>query len=165
MAAPAPFYQLSATDIKGKEFKFDQLEGKVVLVVNVASKCGFTPQYKGLQALYEKYKDQGLVIIGFPCDQFGGQEPAPEAEVETFCQLNFGVTFPMMSKVDVNGASTHPVYQFLKHERKQMFMEVVKWNFEKFLVDQKGEVVNRFSSAGEPAKHIDPEVAKLLGAK
>ncbi|GAX83626.1 hypothetical protein CEUSTIGMA_g11050.t1 [Chlamydomonas eustigma] len=158
----SPFYQLSAKDIKGQDFSFSQLEGKVVLIVNVASKCGFTPQYKGLQALYDKHKDNGLVILGFPCDQFGHQEPGGEEQIETFCTKNFGVSFPMMSKVEVNGGNTHPVYQFLKSEKKQMFMELIKWNFEKFLVDRSGNVVERFSSAGDPISHIEPKVAALL---
>nr|BAA83594.1 glutathione peroxidase [Chlamydomonas sp. W80] len=158
----SPFYALAATDIAGKEFPFAQLQGKVVLVVNVASQCGFTPQYKGLQELYDKYKDEGLVIIGFPCDQFGHQEPGQESEIASFCQKNFGVTFPMMAKIEVNGDNTHPVYQFLKSEKKQLFMERIKWNFEKFLINKQGEVVERFSSAGDPMRNIAPAVAKLL---
>lgn len=156
------FYGLSAKTIQGQDLSFSELQGKVVLVVNVASKCGFTPQYKGLQSLYDQYKDQGLVILGFPCDQFGHQEPGADSEIEGFCQLNFGVSFQMMSKIDVNGGNTHPVYQFLKKEKKQMFLEAVKWNFEKFLISKEGEVTQRFSSMADPMKDIAPAVAKLL---
>jgi len=160
----SPFYQLAAKDITGADFPFSQLQGKVVLVVNVASKCGFTPQYKGLQKLYDDYKDAGLVIVGFPCDQFGHQEPGSESDIQSFCSRNYGVSFPMMSKVDVNGGAAHPVYQYLKSEKKQMFMEAIKWNFEKFLVDKSGQVVQRFSSMGDPQQHIEPEVKALLAA-
>lgn len=158
----APFYALEAMDITKKPFPFSQLQDKVVLVVNTASKCGFTPQYSGLEELYQKHKDQGLVVIGFPCDQFGGQEPDDEVVIGQFCEARFGVTFPLMAKIEVNGDNTHPVYSYLKHEKKQMFMEKIKWNFEKFLVDRNGQVVKRFSSVADPMTHIEPEVSKLL---
>eukprot|EP00048_Salpingoeca_helianthica_P014428 m.221654 g.221654 ORF g.221654 m.221654 type:complete len:198 (+) comp15856_c0_seq1:129-722(+) len=157
----AAFYALSAQTIKKEPFPFAQLAGKVVLIVNVASKCGFTPQYTGLEALYTKYKDQGLVILGFPCNQFGGQEPGTEEEIVQFCRATYPVSFPIMEKVDVNGDHAHPVYQFLKSQKKQMFMERVKWNFEKFLVDKTGTVVDRFSSLTTP-ESLDSTVAKLL---
>lgn len=155
------FYSLQANDLRGQPFSFEQLKGKVVLIINVASKCGFTPQYAGLQKLYDEFKDKGLVMLGFPCNQFGAQEPGGPEEIATFCSLNYGVTFPIMEKVDVNGDNTHPVYQFLKSQKKQLLMERIKWNFEKFLIDREGNVVERFSSAGTP-DHIRPAIEKLL---
>ena len=150
------FYQLSATDIRGQLFDFDTLRGKVVLIVNTASKCGFTPQFEGLEKLYQAYKDQGLVVLGFPCNQFGQQDPGNEAQISEFCQINYGVTFPMMTKVDVNGKDTHPVYQFLKSQPqgKGMLGDAIKWNFTKFLVDPHGRVVDRFAPTKAPPKTL-----------
>jgi len=155
-------YQLDAVDIKKHPYKFDQLKGKVVLVVNVASKCGFTPQYKGLEALYQKYKDQGLEIIGFPSNQFAGQEPGTSEEIQSFCSRTYQVTFPIMEKVDVNGDATHPVYQFLKNSKSGIFgMTRIKWNFEKFLVGKDGKVVERYWSATTP-ESLEKPIEKLL---
>ncbi|KAJ8692978.1 Glutathione peroxidase 2, variant 2 [Pleurotus ostreatus] len=174
------FYDLSATLPGGKPYPFSQLKGKVVLIVNVASQwcvlplqllsmgahipmcSGFTPQYKGLQALYEKYHEKGLEILGFPCNQFGGQEPGTDDEIATFCERNHGVTFPLMAKSDVNGDQTNEVYKWLK-ERKAGLLGLtrIKWNFEKFLIDKEGNVVHRWASTTSP-EAIDKEVAKLL---
>ncbi|CAI4039792.1 hypothetical protein SMKI_09G2040 [Saccharomyces mikatae IFO 1815] len=146
------FYKLAPIDKKGQPFPFDQLKGKVVLIVNVASKCGFTPQYKELEALYKRYKDEGLTIIGFPCNQFGHQEPGSDEEIAQFCQLNYGVTFPIMKKIDVNGNNEDPVYKFLKSQKSGMLgLRGIKWNFEKFLVDKKGKVHERYSSLTKPS--------------
>jgi glutathione peroxidase len=146
------FYNLSANSSNGKEFLFSALKGKVVLIVNTASKCGFAPQYTGLEALHQKYKDRGLVVLGFPCDQFAHQEPLKDDEVASFCQLNFGVTFPLMAKIDVNGAGTHPVFAFLKARTRGLFGSAIKWNFTKFLVGRDGRTVARFAPAVEPAR-------------
>ncbi|EMD33993.1 hypothetical protein CERSUDRAFT_86762 [Gelatoporia subvermispora B] len=159
---PAAFHELKAEQPGGKVFEFDQLKGKVVLVVNVASKCGFTPQYKGLQALYDKYKDRDFVILGFPCNQFGGQEPGDDAAVGEFCQLNYGVSFPIMKKSDVNGDNANEVYKYLKEQKSGLLgLTRIKWNFEKFLVDKNGKVVNRWASTTSPDA-IAPEIEKLL---
>lgn len=150
------FYQLSATDLHGKTFDFSQLKGKTVLIVNTASQCGFTPQYAGLQRLYDAYQDKGLVVIGFPCNQFGGQEPEAEAKIEEFCQLNYGVTFPMMAKVEVNGKNTHPVFAFLKNSPKGggLLGDGIKWNFTKFLVDGQGNVLHRYAPTTKPEELV-----------
>ncbi|KIM27528.1 hypothetical protein M408DRAFT_329973 [Serendipita vermifera MAFF 305830] len=157
------FYDLKMSLPGGKGvYTFDQLKGKVVLIVNVASQCGFTPQYKGLEGLNKKYADQGLVVLGFPSNQFGGQEPGTDEEIASFCELNHGVTFPLMKKSDVNGNDTNEVYQWLKKEKAGLLgMTRIKWNFEKFLIDQNGKVVHRWASTTTPAT-IDAEVAKLL---
>ncbi|RDX57273.1 glutathione peroxidase-like protein [Lentinus brumalis] len=156
------FYSLKASLPGGKTFDFEQLRGKVVLIVNVASKCGFTPQYKGLEALYKKYKDQGFVILGFPCNQFGGQEPESDEKIAEFCELNHGVSFPLMAKSDVNGDNTNEVYKWLKSQKAGLLgLTRIKWNFEKFLIDKEGKVVHRWASTTSP-EAIDPEVAKLL---
>ncbi|PPQ76236.1 hypothetical protein CVT26_008144 [Gymnopilus dilepis] len=145
------FYSLKAELPGGKTYDFAQLKGKTVLIVNVASKCGFTPQYKGLQALYDKYKDRGLEILGFPCNQFGGQEPADDDGIKEFCTLNHGVTFPLMRKSDVNGDNTNEVYQWLKSQKAGLLgLTRIKWNFEKFLVDKNGNVVQRWASTTTP---------------
>ena len=156
------FYSLAPKDKSGNPYPFSQLEGKVVLIVNVASKCGFTPQYDGLEELYKKYKDQGLVILGFPCNQFGHQEPGTQEEIQEFCKLNYGVTFPIMQKIEVNGANEDPVYRYLKSQKSGMLgLTRIKWNFEKFLIDKNGNVVERFSSLTTPAS-LDPKIAELL---
>ncbi|MBI2383241.1 MAG: glutathione peroxidase [Gammaproteobacteria bacterium] len=155
-------YDLSAKTIDGKDQKLDAYKGKVVLVVNVASKCGFTPQYKGLESLYRKYKEKGLVILGFPCDQFGHQEPGDENEIKNFCSLTYDVSFPMYAKVDVNGPKAHPLYQHLKSEAPGMLgTEGVKWNFTKFLVDRGGRVVKRYAPTDTP-ESIEKDLATLL---
>ncbi len=133
-------------NIEGKDVNLADYQGKVVLVVNVASKCGYTKQYTNLQAVYEKYKDKGLVVLGFPCNQFGGQEPGSEEEIQKFCSSKYSVTFPLFSKVDVNGGGTSDFYKALKASKPGD----IKWNFEKFLINKKGEVVNRFGSAAKP---------------
>jgi glutathione peroxidase len=145
-------YELQARANDGENIAFKSFEGKVLLVVNTASKCGFTPQYKGLEALYEKYKDRGLIVLGFPCDQFAHQEPGSDAEIATFCEVNFGVTFPLMSRIEVNGDGTHPVFGFLKARAPRIFGSAIKWNFTKFLVGRDGRTVTRFAPTTEPEK-------------
>jgi len=137
-------------------------KGKVLLVVNTASKCGFTPQFEGLQALYEKYHDRGLEILGFPCNQFMSQDPGSNEEIQNFCQVNYGVTFPMFAKIDVNGSDAHPLYEYLKKAAPgALGMKAIKWNFTKFLVDAQGKVLKRYEPTVEPAS-IAPEIAALL---
>ncbi|KAF7316756.1 Telomerase reverse transcriptase [Mycena chlorophos] len=156
------FYSLKAQKKNEEFFDFAELKGKTVLIVNVASACGFTPQYKGLQALYEKYKDQNFTIIGFPCNQFGGQEPGTDEEIATFCTVNHGVTFPLMKKSDVNGDNTNEVFKWLKSEKAGLLgLTRIKWNFEKFLIDKNGVVVNRWASTTTP-EAIDKEVGKII---
>ena len=160
----ASLYDLSVDDIKGKPVKLSKYKGKVLLIVNTASECGFTPQYKGLEALYEKFHGKGLEVLGFPCNQFGAQEPGDEKAIEQFCELNYGVTFPMFAKVDVNGDKATPLYKYLKKEKPGLMgSEAIKWNFTKFLVDRQGAVVARFASATKPAA-LEPEIDKLLAA-
>ncbi|KAI8825770.1 thioredoxin-like protein [Fimicolochytrium jonesii] len=155
-------YELSVNDKRNQPYDLAALKGKVVVVVNVASKCGFTPQYKGLEALYQKYKDQGLVILGFPCDQFGGQAPGSAEEEASTCQLNFGVTFPILEKIEVNGDNAHPVYVWLKSQKSGLLgLKRIKWNFEKFVVDKEGRVVERYASTTEPAS-LEKTIEKLL---
>ena len=147
----ASIYDFSAKDIDGNEQKLDAYRGKTLLIVNVSSKCGGTPQYEGLEALYRTFKGQGLVVLGFPCDQFGHQEPGDEAEIRNFCSLNYDVTFPMFAKIDVNGSNAHPLYRYLKHEAKGLLgSEAIKWNFTKFLVDRDGKVVKRYAPNDTP---------------
>lgn len=156
------FYDFIVKDQKNKDFSFSDLKGKVVLVVNVASKCGYTPQYKGLEELYKKFKDKGLVIIGFPCNQFGSQEPGTDEDIQSFCQLNYGVSFPIMSKIEVNGNNASPVYGFLKEKAPGLMgTEMIKWNFTKFLVSKNGEVIKRYAPLTEP-KDIDSDIAESL---
>jgi len=144
-------YDFEVKTISGEIMTLDTFKNKVLLIVNVASKCGFTNQYEGLERLYEKYKDQGLVILGFPCNQFMNQEPLNEDEIKSFCSLTYGVTFPMFAKIDVNGPHTHPLYAYLKEAQKGLLgIEAIKWNFTKFLVDKNGVVVNRFAPATKP---------------
>ncbi|MEX5220021.1 MAG: glutathione peroxidase [Nitrospira sp.] len=144
-------YEIDLVTIDGKPQKMDVYRGKTLLIVNVASQCGFTPQYAGLQALYDKFKDRGVVVLGFPCDQFGHQEPGGEAEIEQFCTRNFGVTFPMFAKIEVNGANAHPLYAYLKSEKPGILgTEAIKWNFTKFLVGSDGTVVKRYAPNDKP---------------
>jgi len=144
-------HSLSYTNNKGQEVKLADLKGKVVLIVNTASKCGYTPQYKGLEALHQEYKEQGLEIIGFPCDQFGGQEPGDDAAIEQFCELNFGVSFSLSTKIEVNGDNTHPIFEVLKKEAPGILgSKRIKWNFTKFLIGKDGKVITRFATATKP---------------
>src|SRR5262245_16020120 len=164
MTEATSFYDLEANTIDGQGQRLGDYRGKAVLVVNVASKCGFTPQYTGLEALYRKFKDRGFAILGFPCDQFGHQEPGNEAEIKNFCSLTYDVSFPMFAKVDVNGSNAHPLYQHLKKSQPGVLgTEGIKWNFTKFLVDTKGQVVERYAPTATPAD-IEKDLAKLLGA-
>ena len=164
MSASA-LYETPLILIDGTETTFGQFRGKTVLVVNVASKCGFTPQYAGLEALYEKYADDGLVVLGLPCNQFMGQEPGDEASIESFCQLNFGVTFPLTEKVDVRGKNQHPLYAQLTKFKSGLLPGLIKWNFEKFLVSPTGEIVDRFASTVEPeSEEIVRAIEKTLAA-
>jgi glutathione peroxidase len=155
-------FEFSAATITGEVQELSDYEGKVVLVVNTASKCGFTPQFAGLQELYDTYAERGLVILGFPCDQFGHQEPGTEDEIAEFCSVNYGVSFPMFAKIDVNGKDAHPVYQWLRTEKGGMLGDKIKWNFTKFLVDQQGNVVERYASTTKPEK-LAADIEKLLG--
>lgn len=155
------FYDFKANDINGKEISMKDYEGKVVLVVNTASKCGFTPQFEELEALHKEFSDKGLVILGFPCNQFMNQDPGTGEEIQSFCQLNYGVTFKMFEKVEVNGAGTHPIFEFLKKEKKGALGGKIKWNFTKFLVDRNGDVVARFAPVAKPMS-FKADIEKLL---
>lgn len=144
-------YDLSVTDIDGQPKPLSDFAGKALLIVNTASKCGFTPQYTGLEQLHNTYKDQGLVVLGFPCDQFGNQEPGDEAEIKSFCSLTYNVSFPMFSKIDVNGANASPLFEHLKKRSPGILgTERIKWNFTKFLVDRNGRVLDRFAPTTKP---------------
>jgi glutathione peroxidase len=155
-------HDFKARTIDGQEQSLDAYRGKTLLIVNVASKCGFTPQYEGLEAMYRKLHDRGFEILGFPCDQFGHQEPGDEAEIRQFCSTTYGVSFPMFAKVEVNGPNAHPLYQHLKHESKGILgTEAIKWNFTKFLVDREGRAVKRYGSVDTPEK-IEKDVERLL---
>ncbi len=156
------FHDYTAIDIDGAQQSMSAYRGKVVLVVNVASKCGFTPQYKGLEAVFRKYRDRGLVILGFPCDQFGHQEPGDEKEIREFCSLNYDVSFPMFAKIEVNGPHTHPLYAYLKKQAPGLLgSEAIKWNFTKFLIDRDGRVVKRYAPTDTP-EAIAKDIEKLL---
>ena len=158
----AGIYDFAVKDIHGKTVKLDAFKGKPLLIVNTASKCGFTPQYKGLEALYKKLHGKGLEILGFPCNQFGEQEPGSEAEIESFCEMNYGVTFPMFAKVDVNGDAAAPLYKFLKKEKPGLLgSEAIKWNFTKFLIDRKGNVVKRYAPNDTP-ESLACDIEKVL---
>lgn len=158
------FYDFKAKSLQGKEISMDTYKGKVVLVVNTASKCGLTPQYEGLEELYKEFKDKGLVILGFPCNQFAGQEPGSEKDIAEGCLLNYGVTFPMFSKIDVNGVNADPIYKYLKKELRGFPGSELKWNFTKFMLDKTGRPYKRFSPTTKPAKLRD-DIIKLLGVK
>ena len=146
-------YAMELETLDGKQTNLVDLKGKVIVIVNTASYCGLTPQYKGLEALYQEYADQGLVVIGFPCNQFGAQEPKGADAIATFCERNYGVTFPMFGKIKVNGSETHPLYQTLKADAPGLLgTEAIKWNFTKFLVDRDGKVVKRYAPKAEPAE-------------
>ncbi|HEX3364850.1 glutathione peroxidase [Phenylobacterium sp.] len=155
-------YDFNAQTLDGKPAPLSAWQGQVVLIVNTASKCGFTPQYTGLEALYRKYKDRGFVVLGFPCNQFGSQEPGNAEEIASFCSLTYDVDFPMMSKIDVNGPQTHPLYAYLKHAKKGLLgSEGIKWNFTKFLVDRTGDVKGRFAPTDTP-ESLEGAIEALL---
>lgn len=154
-------YDFTVKDIQGNDLSLEKFKGKVMLIVNTASNCGFTKQYDGLQKLYEKYKDQGFVVLGFPCNQFGKQEPGDEKEIANFCTDTFNVTFPMMSKIEVNGENAHPLYKFLKKEKGGILGDEIKWNFTKFLVDKEGNLVARFAPQKTP-EDIESDIKELL---
>jgi len=147
-------YDYKALTSKGKEIDFKEFEGKVLLIVNTASKCGFTPQFAGLEELNKKYKDQGLVVIGFPCNQFASQDPGSDSEIEGFCQLNYGVTFQIMKKIDVNGENAHPIFQYLKSQSKGFLGNAIKWNFTKFLISRDCETIKRYAPTTKPEKLV-----------
>ncbi|NPD84102.1 glutathione peroxidase [Lentimicrobium sp. L6] len=155
------FYNFEAKSLQGKDIKMEAYKGKTVLIVNTASKCGLTPQYEGLEKLYRKYKDQGLVILGFPSNQFANQEPGDEKSIEQGCVINYGVSFPMFSIIDVNGDNAHPLYKYLKQELKGTLGNKIKWNFTKFLIDAEGNPVKRFAPTTKPEK-IDAYLEKNL---
>jgi glutathione peroxidase len=158
----ANVYEFSAQTLTGKARKMSDFKGSVLLVVNTASKCGFTPQYAGLEALYRKYRDQGLVVLGFPSNQFGEQEPGADTEIAEFCEMNYGVTFPMFAKVDVNGKSAHPLFKYLTSTRKGLLgSEAIKWNFTKFLVGRDGTVLERYAPTTKP-EDIAGDIEKAL---
>ena len=154
-------YSFTVKDINGKDVSLADYKGKTILIVNVASKCGFTPQYKGLEELYVKFKDKGLVILGFPCNQFGKQEPGNSEEIKSFCQLNYGVSFPMFEKIDVNGDNAHPLYKYLVKAAPGMITDGIKWNFTKFLIDKDGKVVDRFAPQTTP-ESLTERIEKML---
>ena len=158
----ASIYDISVNDIHGKPVKLARYKGKVLLIVNPASKCGFTPQYEGLEALHRNLNAKGLEVLGFPCNQFGAQEPGSEADIAQFCEMNYGVSFPMFAKVDVNGGHASPLYRHLKSAKPGVLgSEAIKWNFTKFLVDRNGEVVQRYSPQTEP-KDLEADIRNLL---
>ena len=155
-------YDFEANLLDGTPQKLDAYRGNALLIVNVASKCGFTPQYEGLEALYRAHKDRGLVVLGFPCNQFGHQEPGDASEIRTFCSTKYEVTFPLFAKIDVNGADAHPLYKYLKHAAPGVLGSgSIKWNFTKFLIDREGNVVRRYASADKPEK-IEGDIQRLL---
>lgn len=155
------FYDFKAQSLQGKEINMSDYKGKVIVVVNTASKCGLTPQYEGLEALYQKYKDQGLVVLGFPCNQFGNQEPGGSKEISEGCLINYGVSFQMFSKIEVNGEGAHPLFKYLKSKLGGWFGSKVKWNFTKFVVDKEGNPVKRFAPVAKPEK-MEALIKELL---
>jgi glutathione peroxidase len=161
MADEQTVYDLSFTDNRGQEVDLSQYEGRPLLIVNTASKCGFTPQYDGLQDLYEEFGPQGLVVLGFPCDQFAHQEPGDDTQIEEFCRVNHGVTFPLSTKVDVNGKGTHPVFAFLKERTGGLLGSSVKWNFTKFLVSPDGTTVQRYAPKVKP-EELTEDITTVL---
>jgi glutathione peroxidase len=155
-------YDFSATSIEGQNTDLSAFQGKVLLIVNTASQCGFTSQYQGLQALHTQYADQGLAVLGFPCNQFGQQEPGSESQIKSFCETRYGVSFPLFQKIDVNGSNAHPLYQYLTKAAPGIFgTEGIKWNFTKFLVDRTGKVVQRYAPNTTPAE-IEKDIKALL---
>jgi glutathione peroxidase len=163
MSAPQSLFDIQVETITGERTSMGDYQGKVLLIVNTASKCGFTPQFEGLQKLYETFHDQGLEVLGFPCNQFMSQDPGNNDEISQFCALNYGVGFPMFAKLQVNGPEAHPLYQFLKHRAKGLMgSERVKWNFTKFLVNREGEVVKRYPPTAKPAD-LRKDIEQLIG--
>ncbi len=154
-------HDFQVKDAKGNIISLKDYAGKVLLIVNTASKCGFTPQYAGLEELYKSYQAKGLEILGFPCDQFAHQEPGSNEEIQTFCQMNYGVTFPVMAKIEVNGNNAEPLFKYLRSQTKELLGDAIKWNFTKFLINKEGHVVKRFAPNFEPSD-IAPEIEKLL---
>jgi glutathione peroxidase len=153
MSSPTSVYDFSAQTIDGKPVALEAFKGQVLLIVNTASACGFTPQFKGLQALFERYGERGFAVVGFPSNEFGSQDPGNNDEIASFCEMNYGVSFPMMAKVEVNGAQAHPLWQWLKGEKPGFLgTEAIKWNFTKFLVGRDGQVIKRYAPQDEPAK-------------
>jgi glutathione peroxidase len=161
MSEASSVYEFSVPTSTGDEQSLKAYQGKVLLIVNTASKCGFTPQYEGLQQLHDRYAQQGLEIVAMPCNQFRGQEPGTNAEVQEFCQMNYGLSFPVMGKIDVNGPGRHPLYSYLTSQAGGLFNDNIKWNFTKFLVDRQGQVVERFATITKPAD-IAKSIEKLL---
>jgi glutathione peroxidase len=157
----SPFYQMSASSLRGERVDFADYAGRLVLVVNTASRCGFTPQYAGLEALYRKYGKEGLVVLGFPCNQFGRQEPGGAAEIASTCEINYGVGFPMFAKVEVNGRGAHPLFDWLRDELPGFFGGRIQWNFTKFLIDRDGNPLRRFAPITQPGK-IEPCIRAML---
>ncbi len=157
----AKIYDFKALKSNGKELDFKEFEGKVLLIVNTASKCGFTPQFKGLEELNQKFKDKGLVVIGFPCNQFASQDPGSDSEIQEFCQLNYGVTFQIMKKIDVNGENGHPIFTFLKSKTKGLLGSKIKWNFTKFLIGKDGETIKRYAPTTKPEK-LESDIISML---
>lgn len=155
------FYEFEANKLNGEASKMDEYKGKTVVVVNTASKCGLTPQYEGLEKMYNKYKDKGLVILGFPCNQFGKQEPGEADDIQEFCQVNYGVSFPMHEKVDVNGESAHPIFKYLKSELGGFLGSKIKWNFTKFVIDKDGKPVKRFAPTTKP-ESMEEYIEKII---
>ncbi len=155
-------YDFKALTGKGGELHFKDFEGKVLLIVNTASKCGFTPQFEGLEKLNRKYKDRGLVVIGFPCNQFGHQDPGTDSEINSFCQINYGVSFQIMKKIDVNGNNADPIFKYLKKEAGGFLTDAIKWNFTKFLVSRDGKTIRRFSPITTPDK-LEKDIEEMLG--
>ena len=155
-------YDIQVKDSLKKDISLSEYSGKTLLVVNVASKCGLTPQYEGLQELYDRYKDRNFVVLGFPCNQFGGQEPGTDAEINDFCDINYSVTFPIFSKIEVNGPYAHPLFKLLKRDKPGIFRtQSIKWNFTKFLINSNGKIVERFSPRVEP-KYIKEQIERIL---
>ncbi len=154
-------YQFEAELLEGENKSFSDYEGKVLLIVNTASKCGFTPQFAGLEKVYEKYKDQGLEVLGFPCNQFGGQDPGTNEQIGAYCQRNYGVSFPMFAKVNVKGPEAHVIFRYLTNNSKGILGSGIKWNFTKFLINKKGEVINRYAPTTKP-EDIEHDIEKAL---
>ena len=155
-------YQFNAVNNRGEQVSLEQYQGKVLLIANTASKCGFTPQYQGLNELYQDFENKGVVVLAFPCNQFGAQEPGDDAQISEFCELNYGVSFPVMTKVDVNGADAHPLFSYLKQQAPGVLgSKAIKWNFTKFLVDQQGQVVKRYAPTTKP-EAIRADIEQLL---
>jgi glutathione peroxidase len=161
---PNSTYDFTVKSANGTDFPLSSLKGKVSLIVNVASNCGFTPQYDGLEALFEKYKDQNFTILGFPCNQFGGQEPGSDEDIQSFCKLNFGVTFPVLAKIDVNGDNADPIFKHLKSKAPGLLgSEAIKWNFTKFLIGKNGEVIERYAPQTKPDE-LAADIEKAISA-